>query len=38
MILKIREEDGYLWEEIYAALPHWTKGTIQVRYSMKLKK
>jgi hypothetical protein len=37
-ILKMREESGYSWEEIYAALPYWTKGTIQVHYSMELKK
>jgi hypothetical protein len=37
-ILKIREESRYSWEEIYAALPHWTKGTIQVHYSIELKK
>ncbi|KAH8744710.1 hypothetical protein BGZ57DRAFT_919173 [Hyaloscypha finlandica] len=37
-ILKMREEDGCLWEEIHAALPHRTPGAIQVRYSTKLKK
>jgi hypothetical protein len=38
MILKMREEDGCSWEEIHRALPHRTIGTIQVRYSTKLKK
>ena len=37
-ILKMREEDGCSWEEIHAALPSRTLGTIQVHYSMKLKK
>ena len=41
-----REEDaklgkmkkkGHSWEEIHAALPHRSKGTLQVRYSTKLK-
>ena len=36
-ILKMREEDSCSWEEIHAALPHRSIGTIQVRYSMKLK-
>jgi hypothetical protein len=31
-------EDGCSWEEIHAALPHQTQGTIQVHYSTKLKK
>jgi hypothetical protein len=31
------KKDGYSWEEIHAALPHRTKGTIQVRYSAKFK-
>jgi hypothetical protein len=37
-ILKMREVEGCSWEEIHAALPHRTKGTIQVHYSTKLKK
>ena len=37
-ILRMRGEDGCSWEEIHAALPHRTQGTIQVRYSTKLKK
>jgi hypothetical protein len=37
-ILKMREVEGCSWEEIHAALPHQTKGTIQVHYSTKLKK
>jgi hypothetical protein len=36
-LLKMRNE-GYSWEDIHAALPHRSKGTIQVRYSTKLKK
>lgn len=36
-ILKMKE-DGCLWEEIHAALPHRTPGAIQVQYSTKLKK
>jgi len=36
-VLKMRNE-GCSWEDIHAALPHRSKGTIQVRYSMKLKK
>jgi hypothetical protein len=36
-ILKMRE-DGCSWEEIHAALPSRTLGTIQVRFSTKLKK
>jgi hypothetical protein len=36
-LLQIKE-DGCSWEDIHAALPHRTKGTIQVRYYMKLKK
>lgn len=32
------KEDGFSWEDIHAALPHRSKGTIQVRYSTKLKK
>jgi hypothetical protein len=35
-ILKMKEE-GFSWEEIYAALPHRTPGAIQVQYSTKLK-
>lgn len=31
------KEDGCSWEEIHAALPHRTQGTIQVRYSTELK-
>ncbi|KAJ8070589.1 hypothetical protein OCU04_000962 [Sclerotinia nivalis] len=37
-ILKMREEDSYSWEEIYAALSYRTLGAIQVRFSSKLKK
>ena len=37
-ILKMREEDGCSWEEIHAALPHRNIGTIQVRFSTKLKR
>ena len=37
-ILKMREEDGCSWEDIHAALPHRSIGTIQVHYSTKLKK
>ena len=37
-ILKMREEDGRSWEEIHAALPHRSIGTIQVRFSTKLKR
>jgi hypothetical protein len=36
-LLKMRNE-GCSWEDIHAALPHRSKGTIQVRYSAKLKK
>jgi hypothetical protein len=36
-LLKMRNE-GCSWEDIHAALPHRSKGTIQVRYSTKLKK
>jgi hypothetical protein len=36
-VLEIRE-NGASWKEIHAALPHRTQGTIQVRYSTKLKK
>ena len=36
-VLKMKE-DGCSWEEIRVALPHRSKGTIQVRYSTKLKK
>jgi hypothetical protein len=32
------KNDGCSWEEIHAALPHRSIGTIQVRYSTKLKK
>jgi hypothetical protein len=32
------KNQGCSWEEIYAALPHRSKGTIQVHYSTKLKK
>jgi hypothetical protein len=35
--LKIRE-DGCMWDDIHSTFPHRTKETIQVRYSMKLKK
>ena len=31
------KEDGCSWEEIYTAIPHRTKGTIQVHYCTKLK-
>ena len=31
------KKEGHSWEEIHAALPHRTKGTLQVRYSTKLK-
>lgn len=37
-ILKMREEEGCSWEEIHAALPHRSIGTIPVHYSTKLKK
>ncbi|CZR65262.1 uncharacterized protein PAC_15162 [Phialocephala subalpina] len=37
-VLKMREADGCSWEEIHAALPHRTPGTIQMHYSTKLKK
>jgi hypothetical protein len=36
-LLKMRNE-GCSWEDIHAALPHRSKGTIQVRYSTKLKR
>jgi hypothetical protein len=36
-LLKTRNE-ACSWEDIHAALPHRSKGTIQVRYSTKLKK
>ncbi|KAE8440871.1 hypothetical protein EG329_006358 [Mollisiaceae sp. DMI_Dod_QoI] len=36
-ILKMKE-DSCSWEDIHAVLPHRTQGTIQVRYSTKLKK
>jgi hypothetical protein len=36
-ILKMKKE-GCSWEEIHRALPHQSIGTIQVRYSTKLKK
>jgi hypothetical protein len=36
-LLKMRNE-GYLWEDIHTALPHQSKGTIQVCYSTKLKR
>jgi hypothetical protein len=36
-VLKMKR-DGCPWEEIHAALPHRSKGTIQVRYSTKLKR
>jgi len=36
-LLKMRNE-GCSWEDIHAALPHRSKGTIQVRYSKKLKR
>jgi hypothetical protein len=32
------KNDGYSWEEISAALPRRSTGTIQVRYSTKFKK
>jgi hypothetical protein len=35
-VLKMKK-DGYSWEEIHAALPNRTKGTIQVHYCTKLK-
>jgi hypothetical protein len=35
-ILKLNEEDGCSWEEIYATLPSRALGTTQVHYSMKL--
>jgi hypothetical protein len=36
---KLREmqRDGRSWDDIHAALPGWTKGAIQVRFSTKLK-
>jgi hypothetical protein len=37
-ILKMRDENGCSWEEIHAALPHWSIETIQVRFSRKLKR
>jgi hypothetical protein len=36
-LLNMRNE-GCSWEDIHAALPHRSKGTVQVRYSTKLKK
>jgi hypothetical protein len=36
-ILRMKE-DGHSWDDIHAALPHRTKGTIQVHYCTKLKK
>jgi hypothetical protein len=36
MVLKMKR-DGCSWGEIHAALPHRSKGTIQVHYSTKLK-
>ncbi|KAF2181503.1 hypothetical protein K469DRAFT_691982 [Zopfia rhizophila CBS 207.26] len=35
--LRSIRENGHSWDEIHGALPHRTKGTIQVRYSTKLK-
>jgi hypothetical protein len=35
--LRTMRNDGCSWEEIHAALPHRSKGTIQVRYSTKWK-
>ena len=37
-ILKTREVDSCLWEEIHVALPHQIPRAIQVQYSTKLKK
>jgi hypothetical protein len=36
-LLRVRNE-GCSWENIYAALPHRSKGTTRVRYSTRLKK
>ena len=35
--LRKMKKKGHSWEEIHAALPHRSKGTIQVRYSTKVK-
>ena len=35
--LRKMKKKGNSWEEIHAALPHRSKGTLQVRYSTKLK-
>jgi hypothetical protein len=35
--LREMKEAGCSWDEIHAALPHRSKGTLQVRYSTKLK-
>lgn len=35
--LGMMKKKGYSWEEIHAALPHRSKGTLQVRYSTKVK-
>jgi hypothetical protein len=36
--LRMMRDKGCSWEEIHAALPHRSKGTIQVRYSTKLRR
>ena len=35
--LGMMKKKGHSWEEIHAALPHRSKGTLQVRYSTKLR-
>jgi hypothetical protein len=32
-----QEEEGWLWDEIEGAFLEWTRATLQVRYSTKLK-
>jgi hypothetical protein len=35
--LRKMKKKGHSWEEIHAALPHRSKGALQVRYSTKVK-
>jgi hypothetical protein len=35
--LRKMKKEGHSWDEIHAALPHRSKGTLQVHYSTKLK-
>lgn len=37
LIVKLKEEDGLSWDEITGHFPGRKKGTLQVRYCIKLK-